>query len=75
MVSLPRYFAVSAISITELLSKEKIDRIVEKTRKADGETVSLLKTDSVLFPFLGSSCHGGSKLERQKNGFSLAVFI
>ncbi len=49
MVPLPRYCTVSGVPITELLSKEKIDRIVERTRKAGGEIVALLKTGSAYY--------------------------
>ena len=46
MVPLPRYTSVSGISITELMTKEQIDRVVERTRKGGAEIVSLLKTGS-----------------------------
>ncbi len=49
MVPLPRYCTVSGVPITELLPKEKIDRIVERTRKAGGEIVALLKTGSAYY--------------------------
>ena len=55
MVPLPRYSTVSGIPVTELLSNEKIDRIVERTRKAGGEIVGLLKTGSAYYsPSLGA---------------------
>ncbi|MBI3599907.1 MAG: malate dehydrogenase [Nitrospinae bacterium] len=49
MVPLPRYSTVSGISITELLSKEQIERIIERTRKGGGEIVNLLKTGSAYY--------------------------
>lgn len=49
MVPLPRYCTVSGIPITELISKEKIDSIVERTRKAGGEIVAHLKTGSAYY--------------------------
>ena len=49
MVPLPRYSTVSGIGISELLSKEQIDRLVERTRKGGGEIVSLLKTGSAYY--------------------------
>lgn len=49
MVPLPRYSTVAGVPITELLPKEKIDRIVERTRKAGGEIVALLKTGSAYY--------------------------
>jgi malate dehydrogenase len=49
MVPLPRYTTVAGVPITELLTKEKIDAIVERTRKAGGEIVALLKTGSAYY--------------------------
>lgn len=49
MVPLPRYSTVAGIPITKLLPKEKIDALVERTRKGGGEIVSLLKTGSAFF--------------------------
>ena len=46
MVPLSRYTTVSGISITELMSQEQIDRVVERTRKGGAEIVGLLKTGS-----------------------------
>jgi len=49
MVPLPRYSTIAGIPLTELLSKEKIDAIVQRTRKGGGEIVSLLKTGSAYY--------------------------
>lgn len=49
MVPLPRYSNVSGISITELLSADKIDKLVQRTRKGGGEIVALLKTGSAFY--------------------------
>lgn len=49
MVPLPRYTTVSGIPILQLLSGEKIDGLVERTRKGGGEIVSLLKTGSAFY--------------------------
>mgnify|MGYP001564370549 CR=1 FL=1 len=49
MVPLPRYSTVNGISITELMSKEKISAIVERTRKGGEEIVNLLKTGSAFY--------------------------
>ncbi len=49
MVPLPRYSTVAGIPITKLMSKEKIEELVERTRKGGGEIVSLLKTGSAFF--------------------------
>ena len=49
MVPLPRYSSVAGIPITELMSVERIEAIVERTRKGGGEIVSLLKTGSAYY--------------------------
>ena len=49
MVPLPRYTSVSGISITELMTSEQIERVVERTRKGGAEIVSLLKTGSAFY--------------------------
>ncbi len=49
MVPLPRYTMVGGIPLPELLSQERIDAIVERTRKGGGEIVSLLKTGSAYY--------------------------
>ena len=49
MVPLPRYSTVSGIPITELLSKEKIDAIVQRTRDGGIEVVNLLKSGSAYY--------------------------
>ncbi|GJL78506.1 MAG: malate dehydrogenase [Nitrospinaceae bacterium] len=46
MVPLPRYTTVSGIPITELMTQEQIDRLVERTRKGGAEIVGLLKKGS-----------------------------
>jgi malate dehydrogenase len=49
MVPLPRYSTVAGIPITELMSAEKIEALVDRTRKGGGEIVSLLKTGSAFY--------------------------
>jgi malate dehydrogenase len=49
MVPLPRYSTVAGIPITELMSQERIDALVERTRNGGAEIVSLLKTGSAYY--------------------------
>ena len=49
MVLLPRLCQVGGIPLTELLSKEKIATLVERTQKGGAEIVSLLKTASAYY--------------------------
>jgi malate dehydrogenase len=50
MVPLPRYSTVAGIPITELISKERIDAIVDRTRNGGKEIVDLLKTSAWYAP-------------------------
>jgi len=49
MVPLPRYSTVAGIPVTELMPKEKLDRIVQRTRDGGAEIVKLLKTGSAFY--------------------------
>ena len=49
MVPLPRYSTVAGIPITELLSKDRIDALVERTANGGAEIVGLLKTGSAYY--------------------------
>ncbi len=50
MVPLPRYTTVSGIPISEILSQEKIDTIIERTRFGGGELVKLMGTSAWYAP-------------------------
>lgn len=49
MVPLPRYTTVKGRSVSELMSKEKLDAIVKRTRDGGAEIVGLLKTGSAFY--------------------------
>jgi len=50
MVPLPRYSTVAGVPITELIAKERIDAIVDRTRNGGAEIVNLLKTSAWYAP-------------------------
>jgi malate dehydrogenase len=50
MVPLPRYTTVAGIPITELVSKERLDAIVERTKDGGGELVRLMGTSAWYAP-------------------------
>jgi malate dehydrogenase len=50
MVPLPRYSTVAGIPVTELLPKEKLDAIVQRTRDGGIEIVNFLKTSAWYAP-------------------------
>lgn len=50
MVPLPRYTTVAGIPVTELIDSEKLDAIVQRTKKGGGEIVKLLGTSAWYAP-------------------------
>jgi malate dehydrogenase len=49
MVPVPRYTTVAGIPVGELMPKDKLDAIIERTRKGGGEIVALLKAGSAYY--------------------------
>ena len=49
MVPLPRFSTVAGIPITELMTQDRIDALVERTRNGGAEIVALLKTGSAYY--------------------------
>ncbi|WP_069131127.1 malate dehydrogenase [Rhodohalobacter halophilus] len=50
MVPLPRYTTVSGIPVTQLIDNDKLDAIVERTKKGGGEIVGLMGTSAWYAP-------------------------
>ena len=50
MVPLPRYTTVAGIPVTELVSEERIEAIIDRTKKGGGEIVKLLGTSGWYAP-------------------------
>jgi malate dehydrogenase len=49
MVPLPRYSTVAGVPLTDLLSEERIEALVDRTRNGGAEVVALLKTGSAFY--------------------------
>ena len=50
MVPLPRYTTVAGIPVTELIDKQKLDAIIERTKVGGGELVKLMGTSAWYAP-------------------------
>jgi malate dehydrogenase len=50
MVPLPRYTTVAGIPVTEMIDSDKLDAIVERTKKGGGELVKLMGTSAWYAP-------------------------
>ena len=49
MVPLPRYTTIAGIPVTEFIPQDRLNAIVERTKKGGGEIVQLLKTGSAYY--------------------------
>lgn len=76
MVPLPRYSTVAGIPITELLSRERIDALVDRTANGGAEIVSLLKTGSAYYaPASGAVEMAESILKDKKKILPCAAYL
>ena len=75
MVPLPRYTSVSGIPVTELLGKEVIDKIVERTRKGGGELVGLMGTSAWYAPGAAVSQMVEAIVDNQKRIFPVCAYL
>jgi len=75
MVPLPRYTTVSGIPITELLEKEKLDAIVERTKKGGTEIVNLLGTSAWYAPGVAAAQMVEAIVKDQKRIFPCCAWL
>ena len=69
MVPMPRYVSVGGIPLEQLLSKEKIEAIVDRTRKGGAEIVNLLKTGSAYYAPAASAVQMAEAIIRDKKRY------
>lgn len=76
MVPMPRYVSVGGIPLQQLMSKEKIDAIVDRTRKGGAEIVNLLKTGSAYYAPAASAVQMAEAIVRDKKRYlPCAVYL
>ncbi|MDH4261604.1 MAG: malate dehydrogenase [Spirochaetia bacterium] len=78
MVPLIRYTYVGGIPLLDFpgITKEKVDKMVERTRNGGAEIVNLLKTGSAFYaPAVGAITMAESILSDQRRIFSAAAFV
>ena len=66
MVPLPRYSTVAGIPITELMSKERINALVQRTANGGAEIVGLLKTGSAFYAPASSAVEMAESILKDK---------
>ncbi len=75
MVPLPRYTTVSGIPVLELISKEKLDAIVERTKKGGGELVNLMGTSAWYAPGAAAAQMVEAVIKDQKRIFPCCAWL
>jgi malate dehydrogenase len=73
MVPLPRYTTVAGIPVTELIDKEKLDAIIERTKFGGGELVKLMGTSAWYAPGAAAAQMVESILKNQRRVFPVCI--
>jgi malate dehydrogenase len=75
MVPLPRYTTVSGIPVTELIAKDKLDAIIERTKKGGGEIVNMLGTSAWYAPGASAAQMVEAIVRNQKRIFPVCAWL
>jgi len=75
MVPLPRYTSVGGVPLTQLLGKEEIDKIVERTRKGGGELVNLMGTSAWYAPGAAAAAMVEAIIDNQRRIFPICAYL
>lgn len=75
MVPLPRYTTVGGIPVTELIQQDKLDAIVERTKKGGGEIVNLLGTSAWYAPGTAAAQMVEAIVRDQKRVFPVCAWL
>jgi malate dehydrogenase len=73
MVPLPRYTTVGGIPVTELIDKEKLDAIIERTKSGGGELVKLMGTSAWYAPGAAAAQMVEAIVKDQRRVFPVCV--
>jgi malate dehydrogenase len=75
MVPLPRYTTVAGIPVTELISKDKLDAIIQRTKVGGGEIVQLLGTSAWYAPGAAAAQMVEAIVKNQKRIFPVCAWL
>lgn len=75
MVPLPRYTTVGGIPVTELIEKDKLDAIIERTKVGGGEIVKLLGTSAWYAPGAAAAQMVEAIIRDQKRVFPVCAWL
>jgi malate dehydrogenase len=73
MVPLPRYTTVAGIPVTELVAKDKLDAIIERTKFGGGELVKLMGTSAWYAPGAAAAQMVEAILKNQRRVFPVCI--
>ncbi|HLV42916.1 MAG TPA: malate dehydrogenase [Brumimicrobium sp.] len=75
MVPLPRYTTVGGIPVTELIAEDKLNAIVERTKKGGGELVNLMGTSAWYAPGAAAAQMVEAIVRDQKRIFPVCALL
>lgn len=75
MVPLPRYTTVAGIPVTELIAADKLNAIIERTKKGGGEIVNLLGTSAWYAPGAAAAQMAEAIIKDEKRIFPCCVLL
>lgn len=73
MVPLPRYTTVAGIPVTELIAKDKLDAIIERTKTGGGELVKLMGTSAWYAPGAAAAQMAEAIVKDQRRVFPVCI--
>ncbi len=75
MVPLPRYTTVGGIPVTEMIAEDKLNAIIERTKKGGGEIVNLLGTSAWYAPGAAAAQMVEAIVRDQKRIFPVCAWL
>lgn len=75
MVPLPRYTTVGGIPVTELVAKDKLDAIIQRTKVGGGEIVNLLGTSAWYAPGAAAAQMAEAIVRDQKRIYPVCALL
>jgi malate dehydrogenase len=75
MVPLPRYTTVSGIPITELIKEDRLNEIIERTKKGGGELVNLMGTSAWYAPGAAAAQMVEAIVRNQRRVFPVCTYL
>ena len=75
MVPLPRYTTVGGIPVTELIDADKLEKIIDRTKKGGGEIVNLLGTSAWYAPGSAAAQMVEAIIKDQKRVFPVCALL